>query len=210
MGTVRATSLFLITGAALWIALVVCGFWFLVSYDHTPGESGPAPSEWPATSSVARATDQATLLMFVHPHCPCSRASVEELARLLAHCADRVTTTLFFVKPADAGVDWERSDLWSAGQAIPGVCVRVDQDGAEALRFAAHTSGAVVLYGTDGKLLFSGGITRERAHSGDNDGKSSILSLLLEGVADHRATAVYGCPLFGPADVKKEKSCDRQ
>src|SRR5712691_5642885 len=62
----------------------------------------------------------------------------------------------------------------------------------------APTSGQTVLYDSQGRLLFSGGITGSRGHSGDNAGRSSIVSLVNAGVADQKETIVFGCPLFNP------------
>jgi hypothetical protein len=58
------------------------------------------------------------------------------------------------------------------------------------------------LYGPGGDLLFSGGITAARGHSGDNCGRSTIISLLTEETANAPVRAgpaqtfVFGCPLF--------------
>ena len=50
--------------------------------------------------------------MLTHPHCPCSRASIGELARLMAQAQGRVTAYVLFIKPAGSPEDWENSDLW--------------------------------------------------------------------------------------------------
>lgn len=165
------------------------------SYEVGPGPAAEAPSRWPEGSVLARAADRPTLLMFVHPHCPCSRASLRELDRALAQIAGRARVHVVFVKPSGTPPGWERSDLWDAATAIPGVDVSRDDGGHESARFDALTSGQTLLYGTDGRLLFSGGITVSRGHSGDNAGRAAIVALALGNRAPRRATHVFGCLL---------------
>jgi len=113
----------------------------------------------------------------------------------MAQAQGRVTAYVLFLKPAGFSDDWEKTDLWQSAASIPGVKVVVDQDGVEADRFQAVTSGQTVLYDTEGRLLFSGGITGSRGHSGDNAGRSAIVSLLNTGEATAAETFVFGCPL---------------
>jgi hypothetical protein len=81
-------------------------------------------------------------------------------------------------------------------RSLPETEVLVDPDGREALRFGARTSGHVVLYGVDGSLQFSGGITDGRGHAGDSEGGQTLLAWLRDGVAERRTAPVYGCPLL--------------
>jgi hypothetical protein len=50
--------------------------------------------------------------------------------------------------------------------------------GHEACLFGAATWGQTMVYGRDGRLLFSGGITAARGHYGDNAGTQAIAALL--------------------------------
>ena len=134
--------------------------------------------------------------MLVHPHCPCSRASVGELALLLAKAQGLSTTHVLFHQPAGVPADWHRTDLWSTASTIPGVTVSVDHDGIEARRFGIATSGHTLLYDGDGRLRFTGGITASRGHSGDNAGRTSVVALLLRQPAQRRSTSVFGCSLL--------------
>lgn len=115
----------------------------------------------------------------------------------MAQGQGRVTAYVLLLKPAGASDDWEKTDLGKSAASIPGVNVVVDDDGVEARRFCAITSGQTILYDTEGRLLFSGGITGSRGHSGDNAGRSAIVSLLNTGEAERAETFVFGCPLFG-------------
>ena len=84
----------------------------------------------------------------------------------------------------------------------------VDDNGVEARRFHAVTSGQTALYDIEGRLLFSGGITGSRGHSGDNAGRSAIVSLLNTGDAERTETSVFGCPLYGNRSECLEEAND--
>jgi hypothetical protein len=186
----------LIAAFALWLLLIGGGMTILWGYERTPGAASAAPDRWPAGSRIRPAADRPTLVMLVHPRCPCTRASIGELARLMTQAQGRVTAYVLFVKLPDFPDGWEQTDLWAGAAAIPGVTVVRDDEGAEAGRFRATTSGQTVLYDASGKLLFSGGITSARGLVGDNAGRAAAVSLLTAGQAGQKETPVYGCPLF--------------
>jgi hypothetical protein len=192
--------------AAVWMLGVGAGLAVLVSYENAPGVSATPPARWPAGSHLERRTGQATLVMLLHPGCPCSRASIEELDRLMARCQGLVTAHVLFFKPREFPEDWEKTDLWRRAAAIPGVHLTRDDDGVEAGAFRAATSGQVVLYDGAGALVFQGGITPSRGHSGDNDGRRAIVALLTADEAPTRTrTPVFGCSLRDPDTAPPEK-----
>jgi len=179
----------------VWVLALALGFTLLWKYKMRPGEADGAPATWPIESRIARRPDRATLVLFAHPECPCTRASLAELARLLARFEDRLTADVVFLRPSDVGAAWDGSDLWRTASAMPGVTAVRDDDGVEAVRFRATTSGAAVLYDARGRLLFRGGLTSARGHEGDSAGLQRISSLLRTGQADRSDAPVYGCSL---------------
>jgi hypothetical protein len=192
----KKNRMILIATGTLWILMICTGTGLLWSYERTPGIAATALEQWPADSPLRHALDSATLVMLAHPHCPCTRASLGELARLMAQSQGRVKAYVLFVKPSGFPVGWEKTDLLASASAIPGVTVVRDDEGVEAVRFRAATSGQTMLYDAEGKLLFSGGITSARGHEGDNAGRSSIVSLLTTNEPGEKETPVFGCPLF--------------
>jgi hypothetical protein len=192
----RRVSLLVKIVAALWLSAVVGAMAIVVHFTTTPGAGGQAPPRWPIRSRIARDVDRPTLLLFAHPHCPCSRTSLGELDVLMARCEGKVRVHVLFIRPRGVAEDWTQTDLWRSALAIPGVEVQEDPLGAEARLFKAETSGQTLLYDRAGNLLFQGGITMARGHSGDNPGRSSLVSLLAGEVSDEVRTAIYGCPLF--------------
>jgi hypothetical protein len=189
-------NLVILTSITLWLLAVGAGMSVLLSYENTPAVASKPSALWPADSQIQRAPDRATLVMLVHPHCPCTRASIGELALLMAQSQGRLTAYVLFLKPTGLPVNWEKTDLWQSAAGIPGVKPIIDNDGVEASRFHATTSGQTVLFDAEGHLLFSGGITIARGHAGDNAGRSAIVSLVNSRMAEQTETPVFGCPLF--------------
>src|SRR5437764_3612419 len=92
-------KLSLIMAGAVWVSAIGIGLGLLWDYENAPGPAAVPPSYWPEESQIQPAAERATLVMLAHPHCPCSRASVGELARLMAQAQDRVAAYVLFLKP---------------------------------------------------------------------------------------------------------------
>ena len=108
-------------------------------YSRTAGRSRAHVARESVGDAAAR--DRSTLLVFAHPRCPCSRATIGELARIMAVDQGRVSATVFFYAPSTEAPDWDRTDLWRDASGIPGVRAAEDRDGSAARRFGAFTSG---------------------------------------------------------------------
>ena len=142
--------------------------------------------------------------MLAHPQCPCTRASLGELEQIMAHLDGRIAATVLFYRPENAPAGWTASDLWDKASRIPGVTAAWDSEGAEARRFGGATSGHVVVYDARGYLLFSGGITASRGHSGDNFGRKAIVSAVGSGVILRGPAPVFGCSLLDSRSPRAE------
>ena len=180
-----------------WLAATGWGMWRLASYSLAPGAQGAAPQSWPADATVARDAQRFTVILALHPECPCSRATLEELDSIMAQSAGRLHARALFVQLPELP-PVEKSELWQRASRIAGVQVEKDPAGVEARRFGARTSGDTRLYGLDGRLLFHGGITVSRGHVGDNPGEAAIVDLLGQRRSAGRAltTPVFGCALW--------------
>ena len=188
-----------------WGGLAGLGVMAMVDYETTPATTMAAPPTWPSTTRLARDSSRPTLIMFVHPHCPCSRASLAELAVVASDCAGKAAVQIVFVEPENSATEnsatensatgWNETGLAKAAREIPGAAVLADCDGSEADLFRATTSGETRLYASDGRLLFQGGITPGRGHEGDSAGRAALTALIQRGEAERRESAVYGCCL---------------
>ena len=171
-----ASRIALLVGA--WVLLVCVGFAWLIRYKTTPGEvDGRPPQSWPAESRVRPQPGRANLLLFAHPRCACTHATVSELARLMPMVADRVSVTVVVVRPSGVDAEWDDTELVRRIATIPGARVEQDDDGVEAHRFHAVVSGMTVLYDATATLRFAGGITSSRGHEGDSFGRRRILDV---------------------------------
>ncbi len=197
ISTPRAISAPAVAACVLWLLVIGVGLDRLWAFAQTPGPGATAPGMWPASSPLPRKNGLPTLVMFVHPQCSCSRASIGELALLMAHTQGRVAAHVIIYRPSDAEPEWEHTDLWTSAAAIPGVQVTSDEDAAEAAVFGVAVSGQTLLYDAAGQLTFSGGITDARGHSGDNAGRSALLSLVNGRSSTVTRTPVFGCFLRG-------------
>jgi hypothetical protein len=174
----------------------------LATYANSPGPSQQAPPQWPIDTSIGLSERGCTLILFAHPRCPCTRASLGELEKIVARFQGSVTPWVLFFKPSGSDESWDQTDLRRTAAAIPGVHVVSDLDGVESRRFNAKTSGETILYNDRGELLFNGGITLARGHAGDNTGRSAIESYLAGAVpADHQ-TPVFGCSIATSLEQK--------
>lgn len=184
----------ILTAGTVWLLLVMTGMGVVLHHATTPGKSAGKPVTWPADTRIALDANQLTLVMFAHPHCPCTRASLGELGQLMSDCPGTIAAQVWFIQPAGLPDDWTNTDIWRQAAAIPGVSVHLDDLGTEARRFHAGTSGETLLYNNRGHFLFGGGITLARGHAGDNPGLDA-----LESFASRRSPALCETPVFGCA-----------
>jgi hypothetical protein len=181
----------------LWLTVVGAGFCVLLQYQSTSGTTGSTPQQWPSSAQIPLDPHLPTMVMFAHPKCPCTRASIGELNHLMAQCSGKVAAHVLFYKPARFSDDWARTGLWPSAAAIPAVGVQEDGEGKQARLFGAETSGYLVLYDPHGRLLFKGGITGSRGHAGDNAGEDTVVSFLTGQTPALAQAPVYGCSLLG-------------
>ncbi len=185
-----------LAGVSVWVLAVAGALTALSQYKNRPGPSAQAPARWPTDSIVRPQSGLPTLVLLAHPRCPCTRATLTELARLTTRLGPRVSTHVLFVRPEGTPEEsWEHSDLWDQAKAIPGVEAIVDRGGIEARRFGSLTSGQALLYAADGTLQFAGGITVSRGHEGDSPGAERIFGLVTTGESELAAAPVFGCQL---------------
>jgi hypothetical protein len=190
---------------AIWISAVSIGVGKLMAYENTPAKTAVLGPAWPSDSQLKTQPDRFTLVMSVHPHCPCSRASLDELAIIASRCR-QLSINLLFTQPSSASPEWVKSSLWQQAQAIPASKTIVDFQSREARLFKLLTSGEIALYSPSGQLVFHGGITAARGHIGDNRGLNTIIALV-NGRSDNTAkTQVFGCALINSGSASDARN----
>ncbi len=179
----------------LWLGIITYGFSVLLDYEFKVNSNSTTIKSWPANSQLKQDPKLDTLLIFVHPHCPCSRASIAELDRLLTSFHQKLHTIVIFSKPAGKDDAWLKSDLWTKAESLPGATIFVDDENKEAKIFMANTSGEILLFKRGGALIYHGGITSSRGHEGDNHGKTLISNYLKTGRMPGEEGQAFGCSL---------------
>jgi hypothetical protein len=181
-----------------WGALVTTGFASLGRHESTPGGSGIRPARAQEASGLVLEPWRFNLVIFAHPRCPCTRATLAELTKLLTRFEGRLVAQLHLYRPAGMPESWSDGALNTEARSIPGLRVVGDEGGRMAAGFGSMTSGHSHLYGPSGARLFDGGITRGRGHEGDNDGASTVAGLVRGHGPRVASTPVYGCPITNP------------
>ena len=186
--------------AALWVLAVCSGLLGLADYQTAPASDGRPPERWPADVTPALAPGRPTMLLFVHPHCPCTRATLTELCEILARDGDGVALRVVVARPPGVSAGWHLGPLVEGLAAVPGADLVLDDDCRLARRFDVLTSGTALLYDEQGRLRFSGGLTAGRGHEGDNGGHDAVARLLsgrdLGPDTSALCAPAFGCGLF--------------
>jgi hypothetical protein len=189
--------------SATWLLASAVVIAFALNYEQTNGAVGITSEHWPAKVQIPLDPKHDTLLMFAHPKCPCTRASMDELSRLMEKSDGKISAYVLFLKPKNFSDDWVQASLWKSAMMIPDVTVKEDPEGLIAQQFGAETSGYVLLYAPNGQLLFSGGITGSRGHAGDNAGEDAIIELATGQNPGITHTMVYGCSLLDKSSAQE-------
>ena len=133
--------------------------------------------------------------MFVHPLCPCSKASVAELARLLETSNGRCAATIYFVVPNGSEVSPRDSEPWQQVALLANTTLTIDRDG-NAAKWGANASGQTFVFDRHHTLRFKGGLTRARGKTGPTNASRAILDLI-DGDTSQTLieSPVFGCSL---------------
>jgi len=178
-----------------WGLAVVAGVASWAQYESEPGAAAKAPGSWPKSLTLVRDEHRPTLLVALHPQCPCSKATVAELSAIMAQSLHRVHAYVVFMHLEDTDPMLAQTPLRDEVSRIPGVEIVDDRDGRILQEFGALTSGQTYLYDELGRLVFQGGITPVRGQTGGNRGSLAIVSYLASRSVNDRQTPTYGCPL---------------
>ena len=192
----------LVLASLAWLAAVAGGFALATRYEQRPAEAHAVTSRWPAGTRCEAPSGKPMLVMFVHPKCPCTRASLGEIRNLQRECGDRLDVQFVFLQPQDAPWKSEETEHWQTVGEM-GLGRIVDTDGAEHRRFGATTSGEVFLFAAGGTLEFHGGVTVARGHAGESPGRLAIESIIKNPGVSLKQTPAFGCPL----DNKCQAAC---
>ena len=204
------------TGAAalaVWCLIIAACIWWQAKKEWTPGEAGAAPVRLSADGLGlgVGGSGRPLVVLALHPRCPCSRASLTEFGAIVRDEGTTADVVILLGAPDDADGAWLASDVArraaTAAEAIPGARVVLDKGGRIGSRLGLRTSGHVLVYDADGRLAYSGGVTRSRGMLGPSGGGRAMRRALhapgtVTGI-EASGAPVYGCALVGaPGSVE--------
>lgn len=175
-----------------WLSSVIGGLGLLMQHQLTPGEPTIVRQDWPGGESIPLHPTRPTLVVFLHPECPCGVNTVRNLHAVSRSSSIPLTAVVLHADPGTTPIGRQVSGL-------PGVVIHADPNGILARRFHARTSGHVYLYGSYGRRLFDGGITAGRGHDGRNPGLDALLTAATSETTS-LSFPVFGCSLFDPGE----------
>jgi len=178
----------------LWLGMITGGYSWLLRYSFVPGGTISAPRALPSSLGWSLPLLRPQLVLALHPRCPCSRATVNELVKIRSRVRDASDVTVLMFKPANEPDSWMESAMLDDCVRI-GCQIRPDPDGRLATSLGNLTSGGVVLYDVNGELRYQGGITGSRGHEGDNSGETAVIEILQGRRYSHPSMPVFGCPI---------------
>ena len=178
----------------IWLLATIVGFAHLHAYANTPFPIRGTASSWPAHSRLTAGLDKPTVVVFLHPYCPCSKATVSALQELADHYGSSVQFDAVFVRPKGVGAGWEHSDLYATCRQDKAITTFVDDLGVEAKDFGAMASGQAYVFDAHGQIALAGGLTPARGEVWTDRQRD----LIVEALQGHRGirTPTFGCALL--------------
>lgn len=178
----------------MWFGLIAGGYAWSIRYGFAPGRESGAPPALPLSLDLPSPLSRAQLLLALHPRCPCSKATLTELGKIISRTTDSRDVTVLMYKPAAQPDSWLEGSLLNECRRMH--CrIRPDPDGRLAASLGAFTSGHVVLYDVNGRLRYQGGITASRGHEGDNLGELAVIEVLRGRPGGPKSLPVFGCAI---------------
>ena len=181
--------------AGCWVIAVAVSVFAVERYASQPGVASPITLAWPKNTQLSLAADKPTALLFAHPKCPCTEATIREFQRIEARHPSAFHTTVVFAVTAAQEEAWRDTRLVREARNIQSARIVFDRDGVESGRFECSVSGQILLFAPDGQMLYSGGITAARGHEGINGGQEAFEYQLAHPDSPAISFPVFGCGL---------------
>ncbi|MDQ8184834.1 hypothetical protein [Pelagicoccus sp. SDUM812002] len=194
--------------ASLWLGGISAGSIALWDHEFTEGQSSDAPLSLPAElGALAKDEKPLTLFMAVHPGCPCTGASLEQVDRLIAGNPDSIQLIGLVRARGESsetatGATLQEEKYWKRLEAMPNAHPYADHDGALARLLGTHTSGATIAYDETGGLRFQGGITPSRGHAGPSRSMDELEAIARQlAPLELCSSPTFGCSLENDPDL---------
>lgn len=190
--------------AVVWLCAVAIVSGWLVVRSTSAGPRQAGPDSWPATILGPQSSDRLSIVVALHPKCPCSKATITQLSELARALGDTAEFVALLLVPSGMDADWMHSNTRDQLATLPSCRVILDHRGEAARALGMRTSGHVQAFSPDGSLVFSGGVTPSRGDLGPCaplEVLSALASRPAEGNGPPAAAPVFGCQLFDEPDA---------
>ncbi len=186
-------------GFAALIAMFGFGTFVLTDYSSRPAPTGEILENLEHLDDsqfiLNRRDNESTVVLFYHPHCPCTFATARCLQRLSTDFKTRPQIIALAYCPEDQPDRWIESSTTRQLKKIADVRVVIDRDGSICQQFGVTTSGHTLIYGPDAELRFSGGITPYRGHEGYCRASTAFMQHLNHPQKHPTNWPVFGCQI---------------
>ncbi|HLO97235.1 MAG TPA: hypothetical protein VK171_01460 [Fimbriimonas sp.] len=178
------------TVTAAWALSILSAGASLHFYEVTPSTNQIAPQ------TLREPSRTNTLLVFAHPKCPCTVATLKCLEEL-HQVHPEIQVELALVIPPNSpklfedgpSSEWQASHRWAKRT--------IDRNGTLAKSLGAIASGHTFLFEEKGDVVFAGGITRARGVVGESTALRDLITCINGkqsfGLSRHD---VFGCSLL--------------
>ncbi len=183
----------------LWLTGITAGSYAMLRHEFDGRTASGAPEQWPAELGDFNPSESdLTLVMAVHPDCPCTRASIEQLDRILTQNPGQCQAiALVYTSEGDDATSIKEGAYWRRLASLPEVRPQLDPEGHFAIKLGSGISGTVAAYDRKGVLRFQGGLTPSRGHGGPSVAVTTI-NRILKGESNELAAApTFGCSIDG-------------
>lgn len=189
--------------SCLWVGGIGIGSTAMLNHEFTAVPQANAPLTIPDTISSLDLEDKAlTIAIAVHPDCPCTEASLEQLDRLLLRNSENIQIIGLVRANAET---IESNSYWQRLEALPNTHPISDPDGKIANQLGARVSGATIAYDANGILRFQGGITASRGHAGSSRGLDTLEAIARQlAPAELCSAPAFGCSLENPTKPSRK------
>ncbi|MDB5327056.1 MAG: redB [Phycisphaerales bacterium] len=190
----------LVSLISLWATAAVGGMTMLMASTRRPDSAATDRPLWPVDVSLARSQNGVigpTIVVCLHPRCPCSEATLDTLETLLASARNKTAYAIFSM-PDQPSAQWTDVELIRRAKSIKGLTVILDAGGQQCAAFGAKSSGQAFLYDTGGRLAFAGGLTPGRGEVGASVGSAFVARVLSDEAwpTEVVRSDVFGCALY--------------
>jgi hypothetical protein len=173
------------------LASASLGWMWLLEHAFRPTATRDFVAQWPCGARPVPAEADTRIIVFAHPYCPCTRATLDQLDQSLTRFPHNTFVRVVFTTAGLHGRDIAESGLVAFARRMPRVDVYLDETAEETLRFQARVSGEVLAFDRSGNCQFHGGLTSGRGHRGESTGQRQ-----LERVAVGDSTAPFIGPVY--------------